>query len=92
MEAWHVWLIAGLVLCLLELVVGSFALFTIGLAAASTAVASVLGWTLEACLAWWVVLDGDHWRVETEPGGGLSDGQSVIVEGVVGGRLKVTPV
>ena len=52
MEAYHLWLIAGLVLAGGELLLGDFTLLCIGVATGSTAVPAWLGWGLESCIAW----------------------------------------
>jgi membrane protein implicated in regulation of membrane protease activity len=52
MEAYHLWLIAGLVLAASEMLLGDFTLLCIGVATAGTALPASLGWSLEACVGW----------------------------------------
>ena len=55
MEAYHLWLIGGLLLAAGEMLLGDFTLLCIGVATGSTAVPALMGWSLEACLAWLAV-------------------------------------
>ncbi len=55
MEAYHLWLIAGLVLAAGELLLGDFTLLCIGVATASTAAPAWMGWGLEGCVGWLAV-------------------------------------
>ena len=55
MEAYHLWLIAGLILAGGELLLGDFTLLCIGVATGSTALPASLGWSLEACVGWLAV-------------------------------------
>ena len=55
MEAYHLWLIGGLLLAACEMLTGDLTLLSIGIATGSTAVPAWLGWSTEACLAWLAV-------------------------------------
>ena len=55
MEAYHLWLIGGLLLAAGEMLLGDFTLLCIGVATGSTALPALMGWSLEASLAWLAV-------------------------------------
>ena len=52
MEAYHLWLIAGLLLAAGEMLLGDFTLLCIGVATGSTAIPALMGWSIELSLAW----------------------------------------
>ena len=91
MDLWMVWLIAGFVLVIAELVTGTFYLLVIGIGAFAAAVAA---WTgvhsiVQAVVAGVVALAGvwavHHWHARNrsgKPGDNLLDrGQPVVLEG-----------
>jgi membrane protein implicated in regulation of membrane protease activity len=90
MELWLVWLIAGFVLVIAELVTGTFYLLVIGIGAFAGAVAAWLGVhaIVQALVASVVALAGvwavHHWHARNRgPGGSnlLDRGQPVVLEG-----------
>ena len=55
MEAYHLWLVGGLLLAAGEMLLGDFTLLCIGLAAGTTAIPALMGWSLELSLGWFAV-------------------------------------
>ena len=55
MEAYHLWLIGGLLLAAGEMLLGDFTLLCIGVATGSTAIPALMGWSIELSLAWLAV-------------------------------------
>lgn len=92
MDWWLIWVIAGFVLVIAELVTGTFYLLVIGLGAFAAAAVAALGGNAlwQALLGSAVALGGafgvHHWHLRNrgnEPGGAnfLDRGQPVVLEG-----------
>jgi membrane protein implicated in regulation of membrane protease activity len=103
MELWLLWVIAGFVLVIAELVTGTFYLLVVGVGAFAGAVVAYLGGNalIQALAGSIVALAGafavHHWHLRnraTTPHGGnfLDRGQAVILEGWVDEKARVARV
>src|SRR5215203_1340888 len=100
MELWLLWVVAGFVLVIAELVTGTFYLLVVGIGAFAAAVAASMGANhlVQAVAGSAVALAGafavHHWhmrnRAASPQGGNMLDrGQAVIMEGWVDEKARV---
>jgi membrane protein implicated in regulation of membrane protease activity len=103
MELWVIWIIAGFVLVITEMLTGTFYLLVIGLGAFAGGAAAALGFNalIQAIVAGVVALAGvygvHHWRVSNradDPGGSnfLDRGQPVVLEGWANETARIARV
>jgi membrane protein implicated in regulation of membrane protease activity len=103
MELWLIWVIAGFVLVITEMLTGTFYLLVIGLGAFAGAAAAALGLNplVQAIVGGAVALAGvyavHHWRVSNradDPGGSnfLDRGQAVVLEGWANEEARIARV